>query len=211
MFPTSVCEAKYDPRGANITRMLGGLVAPSGVDAIVGVHAVYQLATAASNEPYWPEGNYAVVFYVRRGDEIWGTRVRVADGGIVRIDFGCGPTPPEQLALPGAIHLIPGALEPSSGAGPGISVTEALSSGLSTPLLVNGHVVIAGGEMRLCQTLDQSSPPRCGEPSLLLEGFAPDPGTLAEESGVAWTSNEVQVLGERVGERLVVSDNVRVN
>ena len=80
----------------------------------------------------------------------------------------------------------------SSPIGPGISVGEAVSSRLVGPLLVNGYVVIADGEMQLCQTLDQSQPPACGDPSLPLEGFEPDPGTLTEASGVAWTSNEVR-------------------
>ena len=53
----------------------------------------------------------------------------------------------------------------SSPIGPGISVGEAVSSRLVGPLLVNGYVVIADGEMRLCQTLDQSQPPACGDPS----------------------------------------------
>jgi hypothetical protein len=65
-------------------------------------------------------------------------------------------------------------------------------------------VVVSGGETRLCQTLDQSFPPACGDPSLVLEGYTPEPGTLTEAADVAWSSNEVQVLGERVGERLVV-------
>ena len=102
-------------------------------------------------------------------------------------------------------------VEPSSGVGPGLSVQEALSSRLVGPLLVNGFVVIAGGETRLCRSLDQSQPPRCGDPSLVLEGFEPDPGALTQAAGVAWTSDQVQVLGERVGERLVVSGDGLAN
>ena len=105
----------------------------------------------------------------------------------------------------------PRARRPSSGVGPGLSVREALSSRLTGPLLVNGFVVITAGETRLCQSLDQSQPPRCGDPSLVLEGFQPGPGTLTRAAGAAWTSDQVQVLGERVGERLVVSGDSLAN
>ena len=208
VFPTSVCEAEYEPRHANITRILGELVAPGGVPGSVeGVYAVYQLPSDLAREPYWPEGDYAVVFSVRTVEETQGTRVRIADGGIVRIDFGCGRVPPEELAVPDAINLLARTVEPTSGVGPGLSVQEAVASRLAGPLLVHGYVVIAGGETRLCQTLDQSQPPSCGDPSLVLEGFEPDSGTLAEGADVAWTSEDVQILGERVGERLIVQDN----
>ena len=102
-------------------------------------------------------------------------------------------------------------VEPSSGVGPGLSVREAVSSRLTGLLLVNGFVVIADGETRLCQSLDQSQPPRCGDPSIILQGFEPEPGALTEAAGVAWTSDQVQVLGERVGERLIVSDTSLAN
>lgn len=107
VFPTSVCEAEYHPRGANITRMLSELVAPQGVPgSVTGVHAVYALRGATTSEAYWPEGDYAIVFFTREGNDTRGVRVRVAGGEIVRIDFGCGPTPVEQLAVPGTTNLL---------------------------------------------------------------------------------------------------------
>lgn len=58
---------------------------------------------------------------------------------------------------------------------------------------------------------NQSQPPRCGDPSLILQGVEPEPGTLTQAAGVAWTSDQVQVLGERDGERLIVSGTSLAN
>lgn len=50
---------------------------------------------------------------------------------------------------------------------PGISINEALSSDLLGALLVNGYLVIRGGEhddpeeVRLCEALAESYPPQC--------------------------------------------------
>ena len=206
LFPTSVCEAEYQPRSAGTRPFaLGVFTPPDRASGPIEVHSVYQLDTTTPGEPYLPVGEFAVVLSARRGDVSVGTRVRIADGQIVRIDYGCGATAPEGLALPDARRLFPATttIEPSSGVGPGISVAEAVVSRLSGPLLVNGHLVIANGEVRLCQTLDQSYPPACGAPSLLVDGFDPDPATLTEDSGVTWSSDEVQILGERVGDRFV--------
>lgn len=215
VLPTSVCEAEYAPRGAETSRVLGQLVEPGGLPgAIEGVHAVYQLEPDPTAEPYWPSGEYAVVFVAGGGDQTWGTRVRIAEDRIVRIDFGCGRVAPEELGVLGAVDLLARTAAPLLGSGPGLSVGEALSSRLTGPLLVNGFIVIANGETRLCETLAESLPPQCGDPSLVVEGFEPDPGALREASGVGashWSDDPVQVLGERGGERLVVSGNSLAN
>lgn len=99
IFPTSVCAAEYQPRAEEIDRMLDRLA------SVVGVHAVYQIDNATSTEPYWPVGDYAIVFFSQGGDQTYGTRIRLADAKIVRIDFRCGPTPAERFAVPGATNL----------------------------------------------------------------------------------------------------------
>ena len=103
VFPYSVCEGEYERRGGEIARLLTDLATPGGERGLVErAYAVYDLRDEAALAPYWPGGDYAILFGMRQGDERWGTLVRIADGGIVRIDFGCGRTPAEQMGIPGA-------------------------------------------------------------------------------------------------------------
>ena len=94
---------------------------------------------------------------------------------------------------------------PSSAVGPGISVAEALASTLESPLLVNGFLVAANDEVRLCSLLAESFPPQCGGDSLTVVGLdvtARDDTMSA--SGVTWTDQIVQVLGTLDGDTLTV-------
>ena len=206
VFPTSVCSAEYEPSGVNITRLLSKLVAPEGEPgSVTGVYAVHELSDAGRGEPYWPEGDYAVVFLLRQGDESWGTRVRIGDGGIVRIDFGCGRQPPDAMIVGGALDLLAAPAGRLLGVGPGLSVSDALASDLTGPLLVNGFIVIRDGETRLCELLLESFPAQCGDASMVVEGF--DPSTadgLTEASGVIWSAGPMQLLGAIDGDHLVV-------
>jgi hypothetical protein len=59
---------------------------------------------------------------------------------------------------------------PASAMGPGLSVAEAIGSGLEGPLLVRGVLVERDGKLRLCSAILESHPPQCGEPSLAIEG-----------------------------------------
>jgi hypothetical protein len=80
--------------------------------------------------------------------------------------------------------------------GPGISIDEAIKSKLDQPLLVNGALVVRGGEVRLCSALAESYPPQCAGTSLKVEGL--DLSTvkgLQSASGVSWSDNQVQLLG----------------
>jgi len=107
VFPFSVCEGEYARRDSDVASLLRRLAAPDGEPGLVErVYAVYDLRGEEPGPAYWPEGDYAIVFAMRQGDERWGTRVRIADGGIVRIDFGCGPTPPDAMGIPGATNIL---------------------------------------------------------------------------------------------------------
>ena len=107
VFPYSVCEGEYERRDGEVARLLTALAAPDGEPGLVErVFAVYDLRGNDPGAPYWPEGDYAIVFAMRQGDERWGTTVRVGDGGVVRIDFSCGPTPPEEIAPLGTNILL---------------------------------------------------------------------------------------------------------
>ncbi len=61
-------------------------------------------------------------------------------------------------------------------AGIGMSVQEALLVGLDAPTLVSGYLIESDGMLKLCESLQESDPPGCGEPSLTIEG-----GTLEDE------------------------------
>lgn len=72
------------------------------------------------------------------------------------------------------------------GAGIGLSVQEALLVGLDAPQLVSGYLIEEGGTLKLCNSLQESEPPGCGEPSLTVEGdMLPDlpRGELVDVNG----------------------------
>ena len=99
---------------------------------------------------------------------------------------------------------------PISGVGPGISIGEAMTSSLDGPLLVNGHLHVQSGQVRLCEVLAESFPPQCGGTSLVVEGL--DLTTmdgLTSEGSVTWSDQPVQVLGTVEGEVLTVAGTVR--
>ncbi len=85
----------------------------------------------------------------------------------------------------------------SSASGPGISIEEAIASPLDGPLLVNGTLVVLGGEARLCTALLESFPPQCGGPSLIIAGdfSIDDIDTLQTEGQVSWSNSQIQLLG----------------
>lgn len=58
----------------------------------------------------------------------------------------------------------------TSTAGVGLSVQEALLVGLDAPQLISGYLIEDGGTLKLCDSLEESEPPGCGEPSLTVEG-----------------------------------------
>jgi hypothetical protein len=83
-----------------------------------------------------------------------------------------------------------------SGVGPGISVADAIDSMLDGPLLVNGFVLAKGGDVRLCEGLLESFPAQCGTPYIVVDGVDLSGFDLTEASGVSWTAQPVQLLGE---------------
>ena len=107
VFPYSVCEGEYTRRDGDVARLLTDLAAPGGEPGLVErAYAVYDLRDEESGAAYWPGGDYAIVFGMRQGDERWGTTVRIGDGGVVRIDFGCGRVPPDEMGVPGATNVL---------------------------------------------------------------------------------------------------------
>jgi hypothetical protein len=82
------------------------------------------------------------------------------------------------------------------GAGPAISIDEALASGSDEMLLVAGNLLAQGAEVRLCSALAESFPPQCGGASLHVAGLDLDEvdGLLAE-GDVRWTDRPIELLG----------------
>ena len=71
-------------------------------------------------------------------------------------------------------------------AGIGLSVQEALLVGLDAPQLVSGYLIEDGGTLKFCDSLQESEPPGCGEPSLTVEGDTLDDlprGELVDVNG----------------------------
>ena len=104
-------------------------------------------------------------------------------------------------------HLVS---RPASGVGPGISVGDALTSNLTGPLLINGHLHAEDGQVRLCELLAESFPAQCGGRALMVEGL--DLTTmdgLTTEGSVTWSDQPVQLLGTVEGEVLTVTVTVR--
>ena len=93
------------------------------------------------------------------------------------------------------------------GAGPGISIDEAVDSTLDGQLLVNGFIVAQeGGAVRFCSALAESYPPQCGGTSLVVEGLnLEEVDGLTSAQGVSWTDAETQLLGTVADGVLTVS------
>jgi hypothetical protein len=94
------------------------------------------------------------------------------------------------------------------GAGPGISIEEALASDSEQQILVNGNLLASGDDVRLCYALAESFPPQCGGPSLRVEGLKlEEVDGLVTEGGVSWTDRPIQLLGTVADGVLTVSQN----
>jgi hypothetical protein len=94
------------------------------------------------------------------------------------------------------------------GAGPGISIEEALASDSEEQLLVNGNLLASGDDVRLCYALGESFPPICSGPSLRVKGLKlEEVDGLVTEGDVSWTDRPMQLLGTVADGLLTVSQN----
>lgn len=92
------------------------------------------------------------------------------------------------------------------GAGPGISIDQAMASDLEGALLVNGNLLAQGDMIRICSALAESFPPQCSGASLRVQGLnLNEVDGLVTEGEVAWTDRPIQLLGDVEGDTLVVS------
>jgi hypothetical protein len=82
------------------------------------------------------------------------------------------------------------------GAGPPISIDEALASGSGEMLLVSGNLLALDDEVRLCSALAESFPPQCGGASLHVVGLKlEEVDGLITEGDVSWTDRPIELLG----------------
>jgi hypothetical protein len=105
----------------------------------------------------------------------------------------------EEDDAPAAGGTSSGAAAPQSsglGAGPAVSIDEALASGSDEMQLVAGNLLAQGGEVRLCSALAESFPPQCGGASLHVVGLKlEEVDGLITEGDVGWTDRPIELLG----------------
>jgi hypothetical protein len=93
------------------------------------------------------------------------------------------------------------------GAGPGISIDEAIAFESNEPLLVNGNIWADGDQIFFCDAAAESYPPQCVGVRLEVVGVK-----LAEVDGlqrvgdIAWTER-TQLLGVVADGKITVSEN----
>jgi len=93
------------------------------------------------------------------------------------------------------------------GAGPGISIDEAIAFESNEPLLVNGNIWAEGDRVYFCDAVAESYPPQCAGVRLEVVGVK-----LAEVDGlqrvgdIAW-SERTQLLGVVADGKITVSEN----
>jgi hypothetical protein len=126
----------------------------------------------------------------------------------------CGDDGDDGATLTDTVNLTDTVeLEDDAGAGAaseGASgVAALLAAEASGPVRARGYLVAEQGVTRLCETLAESSPPGCGEPSLTVEGMTAE--MLAELDGVVlldtvtYTETQVVLQGVLVGGILAVT------
>ncbi|MBK5269082.1 MAG: hypothetical protein JJE47_16800 [Acidimicrobiia bacterium] len=91
----------------------------------------------------------------------------------------------------------------------GLSVSDALSGGVSGVLAVQGFIVDDGTGAKLCEALAESFPPQCAGASMPISGYETAITTpFINEQNVMWTDQTVSLFGEIVDGTFVVSSAV---
>lgn len=78
---------------------------------------------------------------------------------------------------------------------PYVSVVEALTAPYGEPIHVHGFLVVADGEVRLCQALTRSLPPRCAGTSLVVHGLNLTGLPLVNTGGTMWSGAPQDLIG----------------
>lgn len=124
---------------------------------------------------------------------------------LVALPFaGCGDDAPDAAGGTRPADPASGAMLPSAAP---LTVADALASTLAGPLLVRATLLVgADGAARLCDTVRESYPPQCGDPSMPITGLPPElVASLAHAGGVRWSDEPVTFMG-RVRDGVFVND-----
>ncbi len=108
---------------------------------------------------------------------------------LLAVAAGCGSDAPTNSGDEGTA---------AGSAGIGMSVQEAVLVELDAPTLVSGYLIEDGGTLKLCESVQESEPPGCGEPSLTVEGSTLDDlprGELVDVNGQV-TGTTIAVVPE---------------
>jgi hypothetical protein len=94
--------------------------------------------------------------------------------------------------LEGTLTFVPGIAD-----GPGVSVSEAIARAPTELQLANGWLLIEpNGDVWLCTTLTDATPPACQGDRLHVVGYPSQLGDdIQEADDVRWYAQQIQVLG----------------
>jgi hypothetical protein len=91
-----------------------------------------------------------------------------------------------------------------------LTIAEATSDDAPEgPLLVRGYLIEVDGEIRLCDSLAESSPPQCGGDSLLVENLDFSQYERTQTEGdVTWFDEPVEILGTVDGDSIDTANDI---
>ncbi|MBA3412647.1 MAG: hypothetical protein H0T09_03055 [Actinobacteria bacterium] len=91
---------------------------------------------------------------------------------------------------------------------PSVSIRQAIAARSQAPQRVRGYLVSARNQpIRLCESLAESFPPQCGEPSLTVyELDLEKVEGMRYEDGVSWTEGPIELIGPVRKGVLVIED-----
>lgn len=119
---------------------------------------------------------------------------------------GCAEAPGDDAAAPSPTSPSGGAAQGAPAPDGGLTVGQALSSGLDGPLTVRGFLIDDGGQVRLCDLVLESYPPQCGDPSVAVQGVDVAALDGVQQAGEVRWVDQVSLTGELADGILVVSD-----
>jgi hypothetical protein len=86
-----------------------------------------------------------------------------------------------------------------------LTVSETLSVEAGSDVFVQGALVAKGNRADLCDWVEESYPPQCGEPSLKLEGIDLSQLRLERKADTSWSEGGIVVAGKRTRNGLNVT------
>lgn len=136
--------------------------------------------------------------------------------GVLCIAMAAAEVPPRAAhAQSTTTTSVPVTGTESTGIGPGISAKEARGTHLKGPVLVTGYLLVRPHQpIRLCDKLTHVRTTRCAGASIEVRGLRPsERDALATVhragTGIRWSSDQIQILGEIRKKALRVQQHAR--